>query len=65
MEKELRTPNEWLTDNEFCDITIMDPDGWDRTNYTESWSEPITREVFRERMMKSTCFVWKGNQGDE
>ena len=40
-------------------ITIMDPDGWDRTNYQYSFTEElITKEKFNERLSRSTV---KGN----
>lgn len=36
-------------------ITIMDPDGWDRKNYEFSFNEEkITREEFAFRLSRST-----------
>lgn len=37
-------------------ITVIDPDGWDRSNYDYSWKEEmITRREYDERVMYSTC----------
>ena len=37
-------------------ILVLDPDGWDRTDYRKSWfEEEITEEEFDKRAMKSTC----------
>ncbi len=35
-------------------VTIMDPDGWDRKNFAASWAEEITRDEFRTRLFQST-----------
>jgi len=51
---ELKTPDEWLQMDEFKDTTILDPDGWDRSNFTESWNEKITLVQFRTRLYQST-----------
>jgi hypothetical protein len=64
---ELRSADEWLADDEFSDITIMDPDGWDRSNFEVSWNEKITKEEFSQRLLVSTLIMknpfWKRNQG--
>ena len=52
--KTLRTSNDWyLTE---CDkYIIMDPDGWDRSNYRYSfYEEKITKEEYNGRVLKST-----------
>lgn len=36
------------------DVTISDPDGWDRKDFDASWSEKITREEFELRLGRST-----------
>jgi hypothetical protein len=37
-------------------ITVIDPDGWDRSNYDYSWKEEmITRREYDERVLYSTC----------
>jgi len=53
----LKTSHDWylemlLTEN----ITIYDPDGWDRQNYQYSFFEElITKEEFTNRLNHSTC----------
>lgn len=39
---------------ELTGVVVLDPDGWDRSNFTASWSEPITLEEFRSRTYMST-----------
>ena len=36
-------------------FVIMDPDGWDRSNFDEDWLKPITFEEFSYKMGASTC----------
>lgn len=36
------------------DVIVMDPDGWDRANFDESWNELISEEVFKARLQHST-----------
>ena len=55
--EDLRTPDEWLEDDDFKGVIVMDPDGWDRQNYEESWAEKITRDEFGNRMGRSTCQI--------
>lgn len=50
-ESELRTPAEWEAE---LGITVVDPDGWDRTNFAEDWARPISREVFWQKVGSST-----------
>jgi hypothetical protein len=55
MSEELKTSREW---QELCKITILDPDGWDRSaeKWDYSWNvEKISREEFEKRMVMSTC----------
>lgn len=35
-------------------VVVLDPDGWDRSNYVASWAEPITLAEFRSRVNMST-----------
>lgn len=53
---ERRTSAEWYENlRKFYDITILDPDGWDRKNYEYSFNEElITSEEFDRRLMAST-----------
>jgi hypothetical protein len=53
-EADVKTSAQWL--REFKDLTIIDPDGWDRLNYEFSFNEElITRGEFRYRANLSTC----------
>jgi len=36
-------------------VTVLDPDGWDRTDFQRSWNEPITEAEFRRRLGESTA----------
>ena len=53
---ELRTSRQWsqrLLDN--TGIIILDPDGWDRKNYEQSFNvELITFDEFMRRVERST-----------
>lgn len=49
---DLRTPERWLA-TDFKGYKILDPYGW-RESPGLSWNEPITREDFWDRMMRST-----------
>ena len=54
-----RTSEEW---QKLCKITILDPDGWDRSpeNYQYSWYEElITREEWERRMVYSTVMGFR------
>jgi hypothetical protein len=52
-EVDVKTSAQWL--REFKDLTILDPDGWDRLNYEFSFNEElITRGEFRYRANRST-----------
>ena len=55
-----KTSQEWYDElRKTENITIMDPDGWDRTNYKYSFTEElITKEKFNERLSRSSV---KGN----
>lgn len=51
----LKTSAEWILEEEFKDLTVTDPDGWDRMDFEFSWNEEkITRQQFIERLGKST-----------
>ncbi len=54
----LKTSEEWYKEiNEKKDVVkILDPDGWDRSNYDFSWKEEkISMEDFYDRLVGSTC----------
>ena len=46
-----RKSSEWT---ELLGLTVLDPDGWDRRNFAESWAEPITIDEFKRRAGRST-----------
>ena len=47
----LRTPDEWC---DLLGVQVLDPDGWDRSDFERSWAEPISRLDFERRLMVST-----------
>ena len=52
MKEDKRTSQEWAI---LCTHIILDPDGWDRSNYQYSWyEEKITRKEFEDRLILST-----------
>lgn len=54
MQKIKRTADGWLKLQEYSHITVLDPDGWDRQNFQESWNEFIIEEEFNKRLSYST-----------
>lgn len=49
-----KTSQEWQ--NILSDVKVIDPDGWDRTNYEYSWKEElITEDEYLRRCGRSTC----------
>lgn len=49
---ETKTSEDWSTE---VNYKILDPDGWDRTNYQFSfYEEMITKEEFDKRLFMST-----------
>ena len=52
-----KVSSEWVKE---YNCQILDPDGWDRTNYDYSFNEEkITRKEFEKRLIFSTI-QWKG-----
>ena len=49
--EEFRTSDEWV---KHTGIEILDPDGWDRTDFENSWNELISEEEFLLRCYRST-----------
>ncbi len=54
----------------WCNVTIIDPDGWDRKNFNYSWNEEkITKEEFIRRTNSSSTIrstqkrFWKDGFG--
>lgn len=56
-ENEVKTSKEWK--ELLCPkVIIMDPDGWDRSDYDYSFNqEKISKEEFNRRLCTSTC-MW-------
>jgi len=52
-----KNAEEWLAEPQYAGVTILDPDGWDRKNYEESWAEEITREEFEKRLVRCTVQI--------
>ena len=65
MNQILKTSKQWYDEMpEDEKIIIIDPNGWDRSNYEYSFNEElITYNEFEERVMYSTCIfkdtIWK------
>jgi hypothetical protein len=54
-----KTSKEWQS--LIKEIIVLDPDGWDRTNYEYSWEqEEITIQEFFKRVADSTCIYLEG-----
>lgn len=55
---EKKTSAEWINDPIYKDVAVLDPDGWDRTNFKYSWNiELITESEFITRLFKSTLMM--------
>ena len=49
-----------MTSTTWCEklgVVVLDPDGWDRANFEQSWAEMISEEEFRARLQRSTTMV--------
>lgn len=57
LDSTKRKPDEWLALPKYAGLKVLDPDGWDRKNYEQSWAEPITEGEFNRRICESTC-MW-------
>jgi hypothetical protein len=59
--EEKKTSQEWF--DTLCvprGTVILDPDGWDRTNFAFSWNEElISKDEFTLRLCDSTCMFDK------
>lgn len=57
-EPPFKTSDEWK--KEYIDVKILDPDGWDRSNFQYSFfEEMIAKEEFEKRVCMSTCLIKK------
>jgi len=53
----LKTSEEWARED-ISGIVVLDPDGWDRSNYEYSYyKEKITHKEYKIRQMMSTCSI--------
>lgn len=46
-----KTPAEWAS---YLDVVILDPDGWDRSDFAVDWARPLTEAEFRLKAALST-----------
>jgi len=57
---DLKLPSEW---EKIDRIKVMDPDGWDRKDFHNSWNTPIDRDEWLNRAARSTCdFSQRGGE---
>ena len=55
-ETVLLTSKEWQ--EKYTETKVLDPDGWDRSNFQYSWyEEKITHGEYLHRLMSSTIQV--------
>lgn len=54
MAADVKSSYDWLAHPDYSHIMVMDPDGWDRSNYEASMEELITESEFQSRLMQST-----------
>ena len=47
---------------QLTEVTIIDADGWDRSNWNESWNEPISFDEFIRRLSLSTTMLYTERQ---
>ena len=57
MADVLKTSQEWhdAANVRWPQFYVIDADGWDRSNFEQSWNEPITENEFWNRVATSTC----------
>lgn len=46
-----RTPAVW---QDLLGLRVLDPDGWDRSDFDADWARPLTRPEFEAKAMQST-----------
>lgn len=60
----LKTSEEWNKEANGC-VRVMDPDGWDRSNFQFSWyEEKISKQEFCNRVFRSTTDMMKHKEFD-
>jgi hypothetical protein len=56
-EQILKTSEQWQADAEHTYV-VLDPDGWDRSNFDFSfYEEMITEQEFMKRLASSTLMI--------
>lgn len=56
IETKFKTSHEWQS--LFPTTKVLDPDGWDRTNFNYSWYiESISKEEYDNRVLRSTAAI--------
>ncbi|TLX16011.1 hypothetical protein [Rhizobium sp. MHM7A] len=56
-EQILKTSEQWQADAEHTYV-VLDPDGWDRSNFEFSfYEEKITEQEFMKRLASSTLMI--------
>lgn len=56
-DEVLLSSDEWMVLPKYEALDILDPDGWDRKNLSESWDERITEDEFGSRVASSTIRI--------
>lgn len=54
--RKLRSSEDWHK-TLYPTTLIFDPDGWNRSDFDNSWKELITKEEFLERFLRSTIML--------
>ena len=52
--EELKSSAEWSED---LDVRVVNPDGWDRSNFDYDWNRPISRVEFVQKAGMSTLYI--------
>ena len=55
--KDKKNAEGWLATDRYAGVTVLDPDGWDRKNFVQSWAEELTLEEFDERLLQCTVQI--------
>jgi hypothetical protein len=58
-DTELHSSDEWSI---LLDVLVVNPDGWDRSNFAQDWARPITRPEFIRKVGMSTIDM-RGRRG--
>ena len=58
---QVKSSHDWLKEPKYKNLTILDPDGWNRSDYENSMNELITQGEFNTRVMRSTIELSAGD----